>query len=186
MELQHIVSKIFVEGELPVDQVHVINLFHDWIKQESLPELLIDVADYRHVPSGPGVMLIAHEADYNLDFTDGRCGLRYNRKAAAEGSNEDKLKQAFSAAAVACERLEAHFASDGLRFSRTNFEIQVNDRAIAPNTPETDAALRPIVEGFVQGLPGNGGFELVAHEDRRRLSGYVVTCKDPIDWSALG
>ena len=32
-------------------------------------------------PAGPGVMLIGHQADYSVDNTDDRLGVRYNRKA---------------------------------------------------------------------------------------------------------
>lgn len=186
MELQHIVCKVFVDGEFPVEQVRVINTFHDWIREEWLPELLVDVADYRHVPEGPGVMLIGHEADYNLDYTDGRCGLRYVRKAGLEGSNEDKVRQAYRAAVTACTRLENEFKDAGLRFSRTSFELQVNDRAIAPNTPETEREFRPIVEQFVGGMTGGNGFSLTAPEDRRRLCGYVVECEQPVEWETPG
>ena len=41
-----------------------------------------------------------------MDNTDNRLGVRYNRKAALEGNNEDRLKQATRAALTACRRLE--------------------------------------------------------------------------------
>ena len=47
-----------------------------------LPELLIDVANYAHVPKGPGVVLIGHGSDYFMDEGEGRLGLLYNRKRA--------------------------------------------------------------------------------------------------------
>ena len=40
--------------------------------------MLIDVADYGHVPQGPGVVLVAHEANIYLDRLDGRTGLTYS------------------------------------------------------------------------------------------------------------
>ena len=58
MELQHINVKIYVEGDLPVDPAEFITVFHQWVKDKVLDELLIDVADYRHVPAGPGVLLV--------------------------------------------------------------------------------------------------------------------------------
>src|SRR3972149_6438419 len=110
MEFQHINAKIFVDGELPFDPSRLIYVFHQWIQESVLPELLIDVADYCHVPEGPGVLLVAHEADYSMDHTDGRWGMRYNRKAPLAGSNEDRYVQAFASAARACLLLEKHFA----------------------------------------------------------------------------
>src|SRR6516164_8374370 len=57
-----------------------IPVFHRWIKDHVLPELTIDVANYGHVPEGPGVVLIGHGSDYFLDEGEGRLGLLHNRK----------------------------------------------------------------------------------------------------------
>ena len=76
------------------DLAPVIPVFHSWIQDQIFAELLLDVADYRHVHHGPGLMLIGHEADYSLDQTDGVLGLRYNRKAPLPGTNlERSLRQ---------------------------------------------------------------------------------------------
>ncbi|MDB4980878.1 MAG: hypothetical protein JWM82_1630, partial [Myxococcales bacterium] len=44
-----------------------VPVFHRFIKDKVLPELVIDVANYDHVPKGPGVVLIGHGSDYFLD-----------------------------------------------------------------------------------------------------------------------
>ena len=64
MNVQHVNVKFFVDGELNVDWERFIEVFHVWIAEQSTDELLIDVADYRHVPMGPGVILVGHEEDY--------------------------------------------------------------------------------------------------------------------------
>ncbi len=87
IELQHINVKLFVRDPEKVDLEAVVPVFHSWIQGQIFDELLLDVADYSHVPDGPGVVLIGHEADYALDNTDGRLGVRYNRKAPWPGSN---------------------------------------------------------------------------------------------------
>ncbi len=102
MQLQHVNVKIYVDGDLNVDPARFIEVFHRWIREQATNELLIDVADYRHVPSGPGVLLVGFEADYGMDNTGGRYGLRYNRKAPLEGSNADRVRQALRSAAYAC------------------------------------------------------------------------------------
>ncbi len=70
--VQHVKVKIFAREPVSIDLADAIPVFHSWIQDRVCEELLIDVADYRHVAAGPGVMLIAHEANYSLDNTDNR------------------------------------------------------------------------------------------------------------------
>src|SRR5687767_4206861 len=104
MNLQHVNVKILVEGGLTVDPERIVKVFHRWVGEQSMDELLVDVADYSHVPDGPGVVLVGLEADYSLDHMQGRSGLRYNRKGPLEGTNLDRFHQAFAAASEACRR----------------------------------------------------------------------------------
>ena len=186
MQLQHVNVKIYLETDLQVDAGRIIEVFHQWIQEQTLDELLIDVADYRHVPAGPGVVLIGHEADYSLDNTGNRYGLRYNRKAPLDGSNEDRFRQALSCAANACRLLEEEFESEGLmRFSRQEFELFINDRALAPNTAETLALCKPDLQASLEKILGHGEFSLEHQGDRRRLFGVTVRVAQPFDLVAL-
>ena len=185
MELQHVNVKLFVEGKLPVDAARLIDVFHRWIRESVLDEFLIDVADYRHVPDGPGVMLIGHDVDYSLDHACGRWGLLYNRKAAMEGSNEDRLRQAVASAANACRLLEEEFSGDGLKFSRNELQIIINDRALAPNTPETLTAAQPVLESYLSTLFGSSDFTITPEGDPRRRFGVTVTTSSPFDLAAF-
>ncbi|MFQ5591371.1 MAG: hypothetical protein ACE5HE_09430, partial [Phycisphaerae bacterium] len=163
-----------------------INIFHEWIKDQLLAELLIDVVDYRHVPAGPGVLLVGHEADYSMDNADNRYGLRYNRKAPLEGTNEDRFRQALSSAANACRLLEAHFTGDNqLRFSRREFELFINDRALAPNTRKTRDACEPELKVFLRNVLGHGEFELEYRRDPRARFGAIVRAAKPLELAAL-
>ena len=171
MELQHINITLPVEGDLNLDLVRFIDVFHRWVGEQSLGELLIDVADYRHVGRGPLVALIGHEADYSIDLTDGRYGLRYGRKATLAGSNDDRLKQAWWSAAHVCELLEAEFSESGLKFSRTDFELTINDRALAPNKPNTYGSCREEIESFLRALWETEDFSLETEQEPRKLFG---------------
>jgi hypothetical protein len=154
MDLQHLNVKIFTGGNA-IDLAEAIPVFQRWIQDAVCEELLIDVADYRHVPGGPGVLLAAHEAHYSLDST----GLLYNRRAAVEGTAQDKLLQAFFAALEACRRLEEDFAGR-LKFDGGRCEVTVNDRLLAPNTDETWQALEPDFRNFFDTLLGRGAYKL--------------------------
>ncbi len=186
MDLQHVNVKIYVDGELRVDPARFIDVFHQWIKDRVLDELLIDVADYRHVPAGPGVILIGHEADYSIDNTDNRYGLRYNRKATLDGTNEERFRQAFGSAVNACRLLEIQFALDGpLKFSRQAFELFINDRAMAPNMLETFARCKPELEAFLENALGHTDFTLEYRTDPRRRFGVTVNSAVPFDLAAM-
>lgn len=170
-EADHINVKIFAAEPAPRDLAGAIPAFHRWIQQNAAPELLIDVADYRHLPAGPGVILAGLEANYSLDLAEDRLGLLYNRKKPAEGSLPEKLRQAYEAAWAACRRLEREPEFDGrLRFDPNCCEVIFNDRLLAPNTPESFERLRRGLEEFFAGLWGEGTFTLERlGEPRERL-----------------
>lgn len=184
MDLQHVNVKIFAEDDSKIDLAPFIEVFHQWVGGQVMDELLIDVADYRHIPDGPGVVVVGLEADYSMDTTGGRCGLRYNRKAALEGANAERFAQALRSAARASGMLETEF--EDLKFSRREFEIFVNDRALAPNTPETFAACRPEIEAFLKDTLGHDDFGVKpTSDDPRSLFGVNVASAKPFDLSAL-
>src|ERR1700680_2405730 len=152
-QMQHVNVKLLLGNPEAVDLEPLIPVFHDWIRDQVGEGLLLDVADYRHVDAGPGVVLIGHEGNYSVDNTDNRLGVRYNRKAALDGSNQDRLKQAARAALTACQRLEAESRMGGkLRFNGQEMEIFINDRLLAPNSDETRKLFKSDFETFFQQL----------------------------------
>ncbi len=148
-DVQHINLKVFVQNAGVIELADAVGVFHQWIRDGVCPEMLIDVADYRHVSAGPGVLLIGHEANYSLDNRENRLGLLYNRKAILDGTFQSRLTQAHRAALDACARLEREAPFRGkLQFDRNAIEVFVNDRLLAPNNDETWKALRPELEKF--------------------------------------
>jgi hypothetical protein len=151
-DIQHINLKIFVQDARAIDLADAVGVFHQWIRDSVCPEMLIDVADYRHVSAGPGVLLIGHEANYSLDNRENRLGLVYNRKAVLDGTFQSRLAQAHRAALEACDRLEQEAPFRGkLKFDRNALEVFVNDRLLAPNTEETWQVLRGELERYFTG-----------------------------------
>jgi hypothetical protein len=151
--IQHINLKVLVEKATAIELADAVVIFHRWIREGVCPEMLIDVADYRHVPAGPGVLLIGHEANYSLDNRENRLGLLYNRKSSLEGNFQSRLEQAHRAALEACDRLESEVLLRGkLRFNRNVLEVSINDRLLAPNNDQTWRALQPELEKFFAGF----------------------------------
>jgi hypothetical protein len=173
--MQHVNLKIFANTDNGFDLADAIPVFHRWIQKRDLPEMLIDVADYSHVPEGPGVLLIAHEANYSLDYARDRLGLLYNRKAAGSGNAQEQLGQAYEAALKACRRLEQEPEfQNKLHFKTNHLEIVFNDRLQHPNSDESWNQLKPQVERFFDGVFGAGKYLLQRRgEPRERLRAEV-------------
>src|SRR4051812_30787055 len=143
--------KIFTDGATGVSPEAFIAALHNWIKERALPELMIDVANYAHVPKGPGVVLIGDACDYFIDETDGRLGLLHNRKRHAPPPAE-RLADAFRRTLHAASLLEADatLASLGakVRFRTNELLFRINDRLNAPNTDATFVAVKPELEAL--------------------------------------
>ena len=164
MNVQHINIKFFLEHPEAVNLADYSTVFNSWIQKQALDELLIDVADYLHVHNGPGIMLIGHEADYSLDNRAGRLGLLYNRKEQLEGTTQEKLVQAVSAALTGARLLENE---NGLKFNGQEVQVTINDRLIAPNTTETFDALEPDLRAFFNKLFNGVEYSLTNNVDPR-------------------
>lgn len=171
--IQHVRVKIFASEPAAIDLGDAIPIFHRWIQEHVCPEMLIDVADYRHVPNGPGVMLIGHEANYSLDMTKGRLGLLYSRKQAGGGAQEN-LSQAYDAAMAACARLEQEPAFAGKLKFGAECEFSINDRLLAPNRDDTFAALKPEFDRFLTKIWGAGDYTLEHRGEPRELFQVIV------------
>lgn len=173
--MQHVNIKLFAQQPYPKNIAAVIPVFHRWIQQKSIPGLLIDVADYAHVPQGPGVLLIAHEYDISLDEAGGRLGVLFNRKEAWDGSGLEALRSAYAFAVDAAKRLEAEpeFAGS-LRFRTDAVQVTLNDRLLYPNTDATLESLRGDLDAFFAEILGSAAFTLERNQDPRARFGVTA------------
>jgi hypothetical protein len=138
-------AKLYAENPQVVDPPAYVPIFHRWIQGGDLDGVPIDVADYAHVPDGPGVMLIGHEADRSLDLGEGRPGVLYQRKRQGAGALEARFAAAIAAADGLADEVEADPAAGGVRFGRDEILLRVADRLHAPNDDATLDVLRPAI-----------------------------------------
>src|SRR5439155_6506675 len=151
--------KFFIDDPAGVDPHRFVPVFHSWIQSHAVPEhMLIDVADYEHVHNGPGTVLVAQEANFYTDRTDGRLGLTYARKSPAEGGLFERLRQAYAAVLEGCRRLENDPRFDGrLKFRTDESVVRIHDRLLAPNTRQTFDEFRPELRRLAADLYGGAG-----------------------------
>lgn len=148
MQPKRLAVKFFVQGVVPFNLGALVPVFQKWIQQHTVDGLLIDVADYKHVHQGPGVVLIGHEGDYGFDLKAGSPGLRYTRKQIRHTSLVDELGETLRLAENASRKLEVEPGLNGVRFDYSAVEVQFLDRLNVPNSPEGFALVRDDLHEF--------------------------------------
>jgi len=177
VNLQRFCVKFFAQPSPGFDDAKLINVFHDWIKRQVGLGTLIDVADYRHVPDGPGVMLITHEANFAMDYTEGRrLGLLYQRKTDQSGNVAARISAAVGQALTACQLLTQDPHLQGtLGFNAGELWVIANDRLEAPNTDDAYDQLRPHLQQVGETLFGKCDLAKVNNDGRERLAARLVS-----------
>jgi hypothetical protein len=130
------------------------------------------VADYSHVPSGPGVMLIAHEGNYALDETGDERGVVYYSKHKLSGELPQRIAQVAYKALKAAQLMSADEDLEGaLRVSGTRLQFFSNDRLVAPNTDAAYAEVEPALRLFLDRLYDGTPYTLEREKDpKERLA----------------
>ena len=180
MDLQKINAKFFAAEPNKVPLTDFIDIFHGWI--QATDGVYHDVADYSHMQAGPGIVLVADDANVSIDETGNRRGLLYSQKGKLSGSNIEKLSTVLRSALENCQRLEQDPALRGkLRFVGNEVEILVNDRLVAPNTRDAFEEIKPEIDFLARRLYSTTNFTLLRnHEDpRHRLN---VTLSTPLSF----
>ena len=113
MTAPHRMSVKFYFDDLSVNVEEFIPVFHRWIRENVVPnELLLDVAEYKHIIDGPAILLVGHEADYVVDLTGGKPGLLYVRKRDLGADLPDALATTLAQ------------ALNGIKLAETDIELQ--------------------------------------------------------------
>ena len=156
-------------SSLNADALEYVPIFHRWIRNHELDELLIDVVDYSHIKHGPDVVLIGHAADYAIDRAMGKLGLLYTQKRRPNAPDNPWLA-AFKRALHACVLLQRESApTTPLAFRTDEIMLRVADRLLAPNTDVTFDRLQPEISGSLRALFGTTAFSLARSGSPREL-----------------
>jgi hypothetical protein len=184
MELQKINVKFFAADPHNPPLTDFIDLFHGWI--QATDGIYHDVADYSHMRAGPGIVLVAHEANVSIDETDNRRGLLYSWKTRLLGSNQERLRHVCRAALENCLRLEEEPTLRGqLRFLGGEAVISINDRLVASNTEESFQEIKPEIELLARALFGDANFALERNRDPRQKLSVFIKASRSVDLKQL-
>lgn len=180
MVLQKLNVKFFVSQPDAVLLSDFIEIFHGWI--QATDGVYHDVADYSHMRAGPGIILIANDANVGIDENGGRRGLVYSQKTRLLGSNRDMLRHGFRAALKNCRRLEEEPALRGkLRFAANETVISLNDRLSGGNLAASFDEIKEDVATVASQLFGGAGLSLERDPDSRRRLNVHVKSSEPLD-----
>ncbi len=172
MDLHKFGIKFFASDAQEIDILKLIPIYHRWIQQNALEDLLIDVADYSHVPAGPGVMLIAHEGNYALDETGHERGVMYYSKHKLTGELPERFALVARKALKAARLMSGDAELEGaLKVPGNRLEFVANDRLAAPNTDAAYGELEPALKSFLNRLYAGARYTITRETDpKERLS----------------
>ena len=160
MKSEKLQIKFFAKPNPSFDIEAVVPVFHRFIREHAFDELMIDVADYKHVHHGPGVALVGDANDYFLDEGEGRPGVLFSRKRHGSGP-EGRLREGFARALKACTLLEAAPELGGkLTFATNEILIRLPDRLRAPNDDASFAEVSSEVSALLDKLYGAGQYSI--------------------------
>ena len=129
-----------------------IKVFHRCLQRGWLEGALLDVADYRHVPSGPGVLLVGHDVDLGLEHDE----LVLTRKRSAGDDLTTQLTDLLRMAATAVEQRHLDASEVGVHVQRPVVAERL-DRALA--TDLGDRAADVLAESLPPALVAAWGTE---------------------------
>lgn len=160
--------KFSLKHQPQIQPPDILPIFQRWIQDHTVEGMLIDVIDYKHVPAGPGIVLIADEADFAYEFGDGEIGLHYIRKRALPDNLAGALRLVFSRAFGAAIALEAEAPGD-IVFNYGAAKVTFFDRKLYRNDAATLEALRPQLAACLESIYGCPLGLTRVYEDSRRL-----------------
>ncbi len=139
-----------------------VGVFHRFIQRSLVEGRLVDVADYRHVPNGPGVMLVGQDVDYGINL--------HAFTVTMKRRGDDAATQFRDAVRMALGTIDAIEADGALacRFDPTRLRVSVADRKLGTHTQVQSALLAEIAPA-VEELFGPATVAPVAVTDPRQV-----------------
>ncbi len=179
MNIERFCVKFPAQAPADFDEASLIGVFQAWIREEKIEGTPIDVVDYRHVPDGPGIMLMTYEINYMMEHQGGY-GLYAQRRWGKDEAQP--LPEAIADLIVSSAKFGTLLAAEtGVTLKGEEFHYICNDRLNAPNTDAAFAEIKPELEAALKKLYGGTGFsiERVQNNPKERLT-LAVKAEKPV------
>lgn len=178
-DLQKIDVKMALDAPERYDWDRLLAVFGRWRLDPN--EEILDLADYLHVPGGPGCLLVSHRWHFGADFANGTPGLFLSTRKGLRGELADRFAGAIRILLEKGRQLLAEPELEGAISLRTGeLELVVNDRMLVPDPIAGDELVRPAISRALDRLYGSD--EWNAERDDRagvRLGYRVRAAKHP-------
>ncbi len=167
-----------------VDLDMVTPVFHRWIQEQKLTPMMIDVADYKHVQEGPGIIMLGHTEDFGIDngVSHGSDvqGFYYVRKHTRLSDTlplRSRLQEIWDRALQTGAMLEED-SGLSLEINPARILLTIQDRLVYPFTREALTAVREEIAQFFTEVFGSGSVSLSHQEPDIR---YPMTWQIAVD-----
>ena len=170
-DLQRIDVKLLLDTP-PNPNIDVfLVIFDRWRQRKDHPCDWVDLADYAHMPSGPGILIAGKRDRFSIDLNPPGPGLLTSTRAGLEGSLEDRMREAFRRARELNRDVmsEPEFPAD-FSVSAEGWEIYINDRLAFPDSDASDALVRPALAAAL----GAGPDAIIRRRTRSGQLGYTA------------
>ena len=170
-DLQRVDVKLLLDTPQNPDLDPFLVIFDRWRKREDHASDWVDLADYAHMPTGPGILIAGKRDRFAINLNPPGPGLLTSVRTGLQGGLEDRFREAFRRARALTSAVltEPEFPS-AFQVIEHAWEVCVNDRLQFPNTDESDSVVRPALAAAVGVEPSS----LQRHADPRGRLGYSL------------
>jgi len=175
IDVQRVAVKVFTNAPPDLQLDPFLRIFGRWRAEKDHPGAWLDLADYAHLPRGPGILLIGKGCNFSFDLAGAAPGVLYVSKKGLAGPLDERLGSVFRVCFDLARRLaaEPEFPA-GVQLDTGSLELVFNDRLETPHQAATDRLLRPAVSATLDRLLGRGGYCLTVEPDAGRRYGFSI------------
>ena len=152
--LQRIDIKLLIETTDDINLDPFLVIFNRWRQQKDHPADWVDLADYAHMRSGPGILIAGKRDTFAIDLNPPGPGLLTSTRAGLSGDLTERFRtakrraQEFNEAVLSEPEFPASMNPQG-----AEWVVFLNDRLNFPNNDETDEKVRPALAAALEISP---------------------------------